>query len=117
MMAAAEVAALRLKDLPSPNQKALEVDQRHRVFRLFDKNGDGKISIEELTEVMEELGAQGKDAGEMMQVLDANSDGSLSSDEFDLFQKQVTGKAMMFICISHTGFWFQFHAHFIYANY
>ncbi|KAL8100504.1 putative GTP diphosphokinase CRSH, chloroplastic [Apium graveolens] len=89
MMAAAEVAALRLKDLPSPNQKALEVDQRHRVFRLLDKNGDGKISIEELTEVMEELGAQGKDAGEMMQVLDANSDGSLSSDEFDLFQKQV----------------------------
>lgn len=89
MMAAAEVAALRLKDFPSPNQKALEVDHRHRVFRLLDKNGDGKISIEELTEVMEELGAQGKDAGEMMQVLDANSDGSLSSDEFDLFQKQV----------------------------
>ncbi|KAL1832646.1 hypothetical protein ACET3Z_002297 [Daucus carota] len=89
MMAAAEVAALRLKDFPSTNQKALEGDQRHRVFRLLDKNGDGKISIEELTEVMEELGAQGEDAGEMMQVLDANSDGSLSSDEFDLFQKQV----------------------------
>lgn len=89
MMAAAEVAALRLKDFPSPNQKALEADHRHRVFRLLDKNGDGKISIEELTEVMEELGAQGEDAGEMMQVLDANSDGSLSSDEFDLFQKQV----------------------------
>lgn len=88
-MAAAEVAALRLKDFPSTNQKALEGDQRHRVFRLLDKNGDGKISIEELTEVMEELGAQGEDAGEMMQVLDANSDGSLSSDEFDLFQKQV----------------------------
>lgn len=62
---------------------------RDRVFCLLDKNGDGKISIEELTEVMEELGAQGEDAREMMQLLDSNSDGSLSSDEFDMFQKQV----------------------------
>ncbi|RVX21769.1 putative GTP diphosphokinase CRSH, chloroplastic [Vitis vinifera] len=52
MMAAAELAALRLKDLPSTNPKG------------------GRCS-------------------EMMQLLDSNSDGSLSSDEFDLFQKQV----------------------------
>ncbi|KAI3462342.1 hypothetical protein Pfo_019005 [Paulownia fortunei] len=89
MMAAAELAALRLKDFPSRNHKALEIDHRNRIFRLLDKNGDGKISIEELMEVMEELGAQGEDAREMMQLLDSNSDGSLSSDEFDLFQKQV----------------------------
>ncbi|CAI9771128.1 unnamed protein product [Fraxinus pennsylvanica] len=89
MMAAAELAALRLKDLPSGNPIGLEIDRRDRVFRLLDKNGDGKISIEELMEVMEELGAQGEDAREMMRLLDANSDGSLSSDEFDMFQKQV----------------------------
>lgn len=89
MMAAAELAALRLKDLPSTNHKGLEIDHRDRVFRLLDKNGDGKISIEELMEVMIELGAQGEDAREMMQLLDSNSDGSLSADEFDLFQKQV----------------------------
>lgn len=89
MMAAAEFAALRLKDLPSANHKSIEIDHRDRVFRLLDKNGDGKISIEELMEVMVELGAQGEDAREMMQLLDSNSDGSLSADEFDLFQKQV----------------------------
>ncbi|KAB1213742.1 Guanosine-3',5'-bis(diphosphate) 3'-pyrophosphohydrolase [Morella rubra] len=89
VMAAAELAALRLKDLPSTNHKGNEIDQRDRVFQLLDKNGDGRISIEELMEVMEELGAPGEDAREMMQVLDANSDGSLSSDEFDRFQKQV----------------------------
>lgn len=89
MMAAAELAALRLKDLPSASHKGMEIDQRDRIFRLLDKNGDGKISIEELMEVMEELGAEGEDAREMMQLLDCNSDGSLSSDEFDLFQKQV----------------------------
>lgn len=89
MVAAAELAALRLKDLPPANHKGIEIDQRDRVFRLLDKNGDGRISIEELMEVMEELGAPGEDACEMMQLLDSNSDGSLSSDEFDLFQEKV----------------------------
>lgn len=90
MMAAVELAALRLKDLPSPNQKGIDqTDQRDRVFRLLDKNGDGRISIEELMEVMEELGAPGEDACEMMQLLDSNRDGSLSSDEFDMFQQRV----------------------------
>lgn len=104
MMAAAEFAALRLKDLPSANHKSIEIDHRDRVFRLLDKNGDGKISIEELMEVMVELGAQGEDAREMMQLLDSNSDGSLSADEFDLFQKQVRVSAHpflgLFICKS-----------------
>ncbi|XP_060173963.1 probable GTP diphosphokinase CRSH, chloroplastic [Lycium barbarum] len=89
MMAAAELAALRLRDFSSANPKGLETDKRGRVFRLLDKNGDGKISIDELMEVMEELGAPGDDAREMMQLLDSNSDGFLSSDEFDLFQNQV----------------------------
>lgn len=87
MIAAAEYAALRLKDVTSTG--SIGDDSRDRIFRLLDKNGDGKISIEELTEVMIELGAQGDDAREMMQLLDANSDGSLSSEEFDIFQKQV----------------------------
>lgn len=94
MIAAAELAALRLKDFPSTNHKGLEFSQRDEVFRLLDKNGDGKISIEELMEVMEELGGSGEDAREMMQLLDSNSDGSLSTDEFDLFQKQVKHKVV-----------------------
>ncbi|KAL2922297.1 putative GTP diphosphokinase CRSH chloroplastic [Bienertia sinuspersici] len=89
MVAAAELAALRLKDLPSVCHTNADIHQRDKVFYLLDKNGDGRISIEELTEVMEELGAQQEDAQEMMELLDANSDGSLSSDEFDSFQKQV----------------------------
>lgn len=99
MMAAAELAALRLKDLPSTNPKDLDVDSRDMVFRLLDKNGDGRISIEELMEVMEELGAKGEDAREMMQLLDSNNDGLLSSDEFDLFQKQVFAITMYMVQI------------------
>lgn len=89
MIAAAEFAALRLKDFPSAKPQGMKLDQRAQVFRLLDKNGDGRISIEELTEVMEELGAPEEDAREMMMLLDSNSDGSLSSDEFDLFQEQI----------------------------
>ncbi|KAI4338595.1 hypothetical protein MLD38_023633 [Melastoma candidum] len=91
MLAAAELAALRLQDFPSttPHKEIDAADRRDGVFRLLDKNGDGRISMEELTEVMEELGATGEDAREMMMSLDSNSDGSLSSDEFEAFQKQV----------------------------
>lgn len=101
-MAAADLAAIRLKDLSSNKQQSLKttMNQRDRVFCLLDKNGDGMISIEELMEVMEELGAPGEDAEEMMQLLDSNSDGSLSSDEFDTFQKQVRCLFLTFAYIS-----------------
>ncbi|KAL7205542.1 hypothetical protein ACSBR2_018473 [Camellia fascicularis] len=89
MMATAEFVAVRLRDLLSSIHKGIKTDHRDRVFCFLDKNGDGKISIKKLMEVMEELGAQGKDAREMMLFLDSNSDGSLRSDEFDMFQKQV----------------------------
>lgn len=58
MLAAPELAALRLKGLPTSNHIGIETDQRDLVFRFLHKNGDGsRISIEELMEVMEGLGA------------------------------------------------------------
>ncbi|XP_010555144.1 PREDICTED: probable GTP diphosphokinase CRSH, chloroplastic [Tarenaya hassleriana] len=91
MMAATELAEIRMKDLSYGKSQGWKGKQREGegVFSLLDKNGDGRISIEELIEVMEELGAPGEDAEEMMQLLDLNNDGSLSCDEFDNFQKQV----------------------------
>ncbi|CAN4104641.1 unnamed protein product [Withania somnifera] len=61
MMAAAELAALRLRNFPSTNPKGLETDERQ-----------GVPSVSQ----------------EMMQLLDSNSDVFIS-DEFDLFQSQV----------------------------
>ncbi|VAH02669.1 unnamed protein product [Triticum turgidum subsp. durum] len=87
MLAAAELAAHRLRDLPASDHRGGEC--KNQAFCLIDKNGDGRISIEELTEVMEDLGAEGEDAMALMHLLDANSDGSLSFDEFESFQRQV----------------------------
>ncbi|XP_057832629.2 probable GTP diphosphokinase CRSH, chloroplastic [Cryptomeria japonica] len=87
MKAAADLAVLHFQDLP--NGSPTHNDTRSQVFELFDKNEDGLISMEELKEIMEELGADKEDALELMQLVDANSDGSLSSVEFAEFQKQV----------------------------
>ncbi|CAN6331511.1 unnamed protein product [Urochloa humidicola] len=87
MLAAAELAALRLRDLPDSERGV--GNRKNPAFCQLDKNGDGRISIEELTEVMEDLGAGGEDATELMHLLDANSDGSLSSEEFESFQRQI----------------------------
>lgn len=89
MLAAAEVAAVRLRELDSRNELGVGCGERKGMFCLLDKNMDGRISIEELTEVMQDLGANSEDAKELMCFLDANSDGFLSSEEFDFFQHQV----------------------------
>ncbi|KAJ3703286.1 hypothetical protein LUZ61_006991 [Rhynchospora tenuis] len=83
MLAAAEVAAVRLREL------GMGYGETKGLFCLLDKNMDGRISIEELMEVMHDLGADSEDAKELMRLLDANCDGFLSAEEFDIFQRQV----------------------------
>lgn len=90
MVTAAEVAAVRLREL------GMGCGERKGMFCLLDKNMDGRISIEELTEVIHDLGADSEDAKELMRLLDANCDGFLSSEEFDIFQQQVHMHSIFF---------------------
>ncbi|CAJ1949862.1 unnamed protein product [Sphenostylis stenocarpa] len=60
--------------------------QFHQVFKLIDSNGDGKISANELSEVLACLGynksSAAKEAEGMVRVLDFNGDGFVDLDEF-----------------------------------
>ncbi|EYU46104.1 hypothetical protein ABFS82_04G073100 [Erythranthe guttata] len=55
-----------------------------RVFGMFDRNGDGKISRRELSESLEKLGIHipEKELKQMIEKIDANGDGFVDVDEF-----------------------------------
>jgi calcium-dependent protein kinase len=63
----------------------VQEDAVWQAFRVFDKNGDGKISKEELACVLKDTNVQcqfAKDMAEMMMEIDKNGDGEIDFDEF-----------------------------------
>jgi len=65
-----------------------------KVFDRFDKNGDGKISGEELAGVMSALGSEPsqEEVTRMMKEMDSDKDGFVSLDDFAEFcSKKVDG--------------------------
>ncbi|KAG2726018.1 hypothetical protein I3843_01G090200 [Carya illinoinensis] len=60
-----------------------------RVFQLFDRNGDGRISKKELNDSLENLGIliPDKELTQMIEKIDVNGDGCVDIDEFgELYQ-------------------------------
>ncbi|KAK6145159.1 hypothetical protein DH2020_021979 [Rehmannia glutinosa] len=55
-----------------------------RVFAMFDRNGDGKISRKELSESLEKLGIHipEKELRQMIEKIDVNGDGYVDAEEF-----------------------------------
>ncbi|KAG7647114.1 putative calcium-binding protein CML44 [Arabidopsis thaliana] len=68
-------------DVVADNDEAIA-----RAFNVFDVNGDGYISAEELRDVLERLGfeeeAKAWDCGRMIRVHDKNLDGFVDFEEF-----------------------------------
>ncbi|XP_065168094.1 neo-calmodulin-like [Atheta coriaria] len=67
-----------------PNVSKRQMKEFREAFRLFDKDGDGSITKEELGRVMRSLGqfARTEELQQMLQEVDADGDGNVSFEEF-----------------------------------
>lgn len=64
------------------------------VFKMFDKNGDGRISRMELNESLKNLGIHipEDELSRMIDKLDVNGDGCIDVDEFESLYKEIVGE-------------------------
>ncbi|CAN8286682.1 unnamed protein product [Cochlearia groenlandica] len=76
---------------PSPSKTATNLSELKRVFEMFDKNNDGRITKEELNDSLENLGIYipDKDLTQMIQKLDSNGDGCVDIEEFESLYKTI----------------------------
>ncbi|KAG9143958.1 hypothetical protein Leryth_021633 [Lithospermum erythrorhizon] len=67
-----------------------------QVFKKFDANGDGKISMKELEAILNSMGTQtsSEEVRRIMAELDVNGDGSIDLKEFEAFQAGGNDKEM-----------------------
>ncbi|XP_073016699.1 calcium-binding allergen Ole e 8-like [Primulina eburnea] len=74
---------------PATSMYLQNMDEVRKVFQRFDSNGDGKISKEELSGVLEALGSStsAEEVAKMMAEIDTDKDGHINLEEFAAFCK------------------------------
>ncbi|XP_030463276.1 calmodulin-like protein 3 [Syzygium oleosum] len=73
-------------------QKArMDAAELRRVFQMFDRNGDGRITQKELSDSLENLGIYipDKELAEMIEKIDVNGDGCVDIDEFGALYRSI----------------------------
>ncbi|KAG6597646.1 Calmodulin-like protein 3, partial [Cucurbita argyrosperma subsp. argyrosperma] len=73
----------------------MDPTELRRVFQMFDRNGDGRITKKELNDSLENLGIfiPDKDLTQMIEKIDVNNDGYVDIDEFgELYQSIMNEK-------------------------
>ncbi|CAO2826477.1 unnamed protein product [Amaranthus hypochondriacus] len=62
-----------------------------RVFQMFDRNGDGKITKKELNDSLQNLGIYipDKELSQMIEKIDVNKDGFVDMEEFGALYKTI----------------------------
>ncbi|GLJ25305.1 hypothetical protein SUGI_0484360 [Cryptomeria japonica] len=81
-----------LKEESSAANLAVGRDELRRVFSTFDKNGDGLISQQEMTESLEKLGLKigEEEVLSAIKKVDANGDGNVDFEEFVMFYADIS---------------------------
>ncbi|XP_062107818.1 calmodulin-like protein 7 [Humulus lupulus] len=80
---------------PSSNKKnkivRMEQTELSRVFQMFDRNGDGRITKKELNDSLENLGIfiPDKELSQMIAKIDANGDGCVDMEEFGELYRSI----------------------------
>ncbi|GAV85659.1 EF_hand_5 domain-containing protein [Cephalotus follicularis] len=85
------------KTLPPPlpplarAQKRMDPTELDRVFQMFDRNGDGRITKMELNESLEKLGMfiPDKELTRMIEKIDVDGDGCVDIDEFGALYRSL----------------------------
>ncbi|GAA0185714.1 calmodulin-related [Lithospermum erythrorhizon] len=72
-----------------PTMFLQDTSEVEKVFQRFDRNGDGRISADELKDVLKALGSTSspEDISLMMQEIDIDKDGYINLKEFSSFIK------------------------------
>ncbi|KAL2486181.1 Calmodulin-like protein 3 [Abeliophyllum distichum] len=65
-----------------------------RVFQMFDRNGDGRITRKELSDSLEKLGIliPEKELIQMVEKIDVNGDGFVDMEEFGTLYQTIMGE-------------------------
>uniref|UniRef100_A0A5B6ZJT6 Putative calmodulin-like protein 3 n=1 Tax=Davidia involucrata TaxID=16924 RepID=A0A5B6ZJT6_DAVIN len=69
----------------------MDSNELRRIFQMFDRNGDGRITQKELNDSLENMGIfiQDTDLTQMIEKIDVNGDGCVDIDEFGDLYKSI----------------------------
>lgn len=74
-------------------QKVLSNDRLVTAFKVYDKDGDGKISLRELIDALGNAGIDEMALNEMIGLADRNGDGEIDFEEFKELMKVKTAES------------------------
>ncbi|KAG5560896.1 hypothetical protein RHGRI_004053 [Rhododendron griersonianum] len=78
--------------LPARILRKMDTAELRRVFQMFDKNGDGRITKKELNDSLENMGIfiPDPELSQMIEKIDVNGDGCVDIDEFGALYQSIT---------------------------